>query len=352
MALFELKENGLIPVKETTFNTEGIKERIGLQKILREYLHLIVPEILVIAEEFGDFEGSQRRIDLLAIDKDANLIVVEIKRTEDGGHMELQAIRYAAMISAMTFDQIVDANTKFLHSIDKEEDAREAILSFLGWDEPDEEQFAQDVRILLISANFSKEITSAVMWLNERDIDIVCIRLKPYKLDERLLIDSQQIIPLPEMAEYQVQIREKKQKEKASRQQNRDLTKYDVTINGITKKKLHKRQAIFNIIKYLCDQDISPEAVAEAGKFTMSRFIHAEGKVESEELISLINERSLEDGREINSDRFYTSSDELIHTPDHTYALKKQWGSDTVQFMENLLRAFPDKKISYKESDF
>ena len=40
---------------------------------------------MVIGEEFGDWEDSKRRIDLLCLDKQANLVVVEIKRTEDGG---------------------------------------------------------------------------------------------------------------------------------------------------------------------------------------------------------------------------------------------------------------------------
>jgi RecB family endonuclease NucS len=44
----------------------------------------------LVAAEFGDWEDSRRRIDLLAIDKAANLVVIELKRTEDGGHMELE----------------------------------------------------------------------------------------------------------------------------------------------------------------------------------------------------------------------------------------------------------------------
>ena len=48
---------------------------------------------MVLAEEFGDWQDSRRRIDLLCLDRDAGLVVVELKRTEDGGHMELQAIR-------------------------------------------------------------------------------------------------------------------------------------------------------------------------------------------------------------------------------------------------------------------
>jgi hypothetical protein len=92
----------------------------------------------------------------------------------------------------------------------------------LDWDEPNEETFAQDVRIVLVSAEFSKEVTTSVMWLNERDLDIRCIRLRPYRLDDRVLIDVQQVIPLPEASQYQVQIREKKHEERRARVQQWD----------------------------------------------------------------------------------------------------------------------------------
>ena len=46
--------------------------------------------------------------------------------------------------------------------------------------DPKVSEFAQDVRIVLVSANFSKEITMSVLWLNERDLDIRCVRLIPY----------------------------------------------------------------------------------------------------------------------------------------------------------------------------
>ncbi len=217
MALYEVTSDNLDEIKQTTFDQAGVRERTDLQRLLRKQIDVILPDTLVIAEEFGEWEESKRRIDLLALDKDANLVVIELKRTEDGGHMELQAIRYAAMVSTMTFERAVEIYERYLAGDSDDANARTAILGFLRWEEPKEDSFAQNVRIVLASANFSKELTTAVLWLNERDLDIRCIRLTPYQDNGRVLIDVQQIIPLPEATEYQIQIREKEQKERKER---------------------------------------------------------------------------------------------------------------------------------------
>ena len=78
----------------------------GLEHVLRDHIDVLGDDLLVIAEEYGEWEDARRRIDLLALDKQRRLVVIELKRTETGGHMELQAIRYAAMVSAMTFEQV------------------------------------------------------------------------------------------------------------------------------------------------------------------------------------------------------------------------------------------------------
>jgi hypothetical protein len=208
MAIYEVKPDGIRRITETTFGAAGVRERADLQRLLRTQIDVIAPDTLVIAEEFCDWEDSRRRIDLLGLDKQANLVVVQLKRTEDGGHMELQSVRYAAMVSAMTFEKAVDVYSAYLQGIGDKRDARASILEFLDWKEPDEDAFAQDVRIVLVAAEFSKELTTAVMWLNEHDLDIRCIRVKPYKDDGRLLVDVQQLIPLPEAADYQVRIRQ------------------------------------------------------------------------------------------------------------------------------------------------
>lgn len=103
MPLFEITNSGLKRHSVAAFSELGLRERTDLQRLLRDAINILGDDLLVLSEEFGDWEDARRRIDLLALDKEGHLVVIELKRTEDGGHMDLQALRYAAMVSAMVF---------------------------------------------------------------------------------------------------------------------------------------------------------------------------------------------------------------------------------------------------------
>jgi len=218
MPVFEVAQNQLVALRPTTFAEHGFRERADLQRLLRSQIEVIAPDVLVVSEEFGEWEDSRRRIDLLGVDRKGTLVVIELKRTEDGGHMELQAIRYAAMVSQMTFEKVAEVFGRHLAAMGRNEDPRELLLDFLGWDSPNEDRFAQDVRIVLASAEFSKELTTAVLWLIEHGLDIRCVRLRPHTDGSRLFVDVQQVLPLPEASEYFVNLREKQSEERLARQ--------------------------------------------------------------------------------------------------------------------------------------
>ena len=90
MALYEMTPSAFRQIGETSFADIHVGERTDIQRLLRTQIEVLDDELYVLTEEFGDWEDSKRRIDLLAIDKQANLVVIELKRTQDGGHMELQ----------------------------------------------------------------------------------------------------------------------------------------------------------------------------------------------------------------------------------------------------------------------
>jgi hypothetical protein len=220
MTLFTINQNKLEPVFETSFAQEAILERKHLQSLLKQHIAPLGEDLMVLCDEFSNWQDSSRRIDILCITKEAQLVVVELKRTEDGGHMELQAIRYAAMVSSMTLDQAVIAHSHYLK--DDPERAKKEILEFLEFDTIDEVELSEEVKIILAASNFSDELITSVMWLNKSGLDIACIRLKPYKLDGKVLIDATQIVPLPEASNYEIKIREQsreKSKVKTARQE-------------------------------------------------------------------------------------------------------------------------------------
>ncbi|HEY5043373.1 MAG TPA: hypothetical protein VIK53_15385 [Verrucomicrobiae bacterium] len=138
MAIYKLNPDSLLQLEGTTFESAQVLERRDLQRLLRQQPKILSPdtEILIISEEFEEWEDSRRRIDLLALDKQARLVVIELKRNETGGHMELQAVRYAAMVSTLTFEKATEIYRQFLEKTGQQKDAREELLGFLEWDEP------------------------------------------------------------------------------------------------------------------------------------------------------------------------------------------------------------------------
>ncbi|MEZ8110536.1 hypothetical protein ACED56_15725 [Vibrio splendidus] len=227
MSLYNIANKNLTALTPTTFAAEGLQERQDLQEALKGCIDAIAPDCLVISEEFSDWEDSRRRIDLLAIDRNANLVVIELKRDDVGAHMELQALRYAAMISTMTFEKACDYFDQYIEKEGLDIVARQEILDFVDLDEGSLDDFGNDVRIVLASADFGKELTTSVLWLRDRGIDISCVRLAPYRYKDDVLINAEQIIPVPEVEEYQVRFREKRSEQRKAQVGTKDYSKFE-----------------------------------------------------------------------------------------------------------------------------
>lgn len=210
MALFQATADNLVALPSVRFSDLGVLEGTGIQQLLRDQPEVLEPGLFVVAEEFSNWTGGARRIDLLALDKDRRLVVIELKRDERGGEMNLQAVRHAALASNMTFDQLVEAHAAYLATRGIAADARARIVEFLEvTDVMEPELLASRPRILLVAPDFSRELTTSVLWLNSTGLDIRCVRLSPYSMDGHLLVDVSQVVPLPEAEDYLVRVREK-----------------------------------------------------------------------------------------------------------------------------------------------
>jgi hypothetical protein len=197
-------------VEAGTFTEYSIWERTHIQEWVRQAPEVLGEELLVVSIEFDRFKQSADRLDLLALDRRGNLVVVELKRDGLAGYADLQALRYAAMVSTMTIEKLLPYFVQYQRRHLGQEEANtdsswELIQEFVTEAEVFHE-LSNRPRIILCSENFSTELTTTVLWLNQTELDITCVRIVPYKVGNQIVVVPTKIIPLQEAKQYLIDI--------------------------------------------------------------------------------------------------------------------------------------------------
>ena len=223
--------NRINPVKIKTFSELGFTERKHLQEWLAYQPDALGEELLIIQKEFDGFDDTRERLDLLALDKDGNLVIIENKLDDSGRDVVWQALKYASYCASLTKGQIVEIYQQYLYryqaTIQAGEslaqagqpgDAASRLCEFLDAPDLDEVKLnlGNSQRIMLVAANFRKEVTSTALWLLGQGISVQCFKVTPYSLGDQLLINIDQIIPTPEAKELMIGISAKEAEEKTT----------------------------------------------------------------------------------------------------------------------------------------
>jgi len=205
-----------------------ILEREHLEEWAIEEPRILGEDLLVITSEYAKFEDLRERLDILALDTDGKLVVIELKRDRADRTTDLQAIKYASYCATLTAEEIQkdyrDFWNKRIDSSLSPEEVGEKFVNFLTQGVTDDVPYMDDgwanfelddkPRIMLAAGSFGPEITSPVIWLMEEyNLDITCTRIEAYKHQGRVILNSQQVIPIPEAEEYLTKRREKQEKQ-------------------------------------------------------------------------------------------------------------------------------------------
>ena len=183
---------------KSTLVEASITERYDLQEFIAnssdDFFKELGLELFLIGKEVEASSNVQDRIDLLAIDKEGECVVIELKR---GNHklQMFQAISYAGMIAQWEPDD-------FLKLLD--DDQQEALTDFL---EVDRDDINRRQRIILIAEAYDYALLIGAEWLSEQyGMDITCCRI-PMATDSttrsEYLVCSN-VYPAPELAKEAV----------------------------------------------------------------------------------------------------------------------------------------------------
>lgn len=208
---YDKGKKSLTPCRETEFRSHGLLERQDLSKWVEQYPAILGEELLVVTSEYDRFDKTNERLDLLAIDKDGNLVVIELKRDDSGKSVDLQAMKYAAYCSTLRLVDLVDIYARYQRQKGTDlslEAAQQVILDFI--DNDDFEELNDRPRIILVAREFRPEVTASVLWLRKFGIGISCVKWDPYELSEDCVVfNSSVLIPLPEAIEFIIQSEKK-----------------------------------------------------------------------------------------------------------------------------------------------
>lgn len=219
----DIQNKKMNKLKTPTFSELNLKERYDIQEWIDDNPDILGEELLIIGKEI--ILNSNIRLDLLAIDRTGSLVIIELKRDFSGNNVDWQAIKYASYCSAFKDDEIFTTYQAYLDKKYTAKDAKEEIENFINGEL---EELNKEQRIILVSREFHSDVASAVLWLNEKGLDITCIKIDPFITDNnQLIVYPTKIIPLPEAEEY-IKRKAIQKKENAIQQYSSDLISFDI----------------------------------------------------------------------------------------------------------------------------
>src|SRR5690606_20175884 len=219
--------NRINPLEVKRFSDLGFTERKHLQEWLENYPQALTQgdgdELLIIQKEFDGFDETRERLDLLALDKEGNLVIIENKLDDSGRDVVWQALKYASYCASLSTQQVVDIYQRYLNQKAMEQNgtparAEEKLIEFLEVDDLESVQLnrIRTQRLMLVAARYRKEVTSTVLWLSQFGIACQCFKVTPYQAGSELFLNVEQIIPTPESSDFMIGMVAKEAEEKSA----------------------------------------------------------------------------------------------------------------------------------------
>lgn len=228
MYRIDKQNNRIEKIRQVTFSELGFKERGNLQEWLEGNPEALGEELLIIQKEFSGFIETNERLDLLALDKKGNAVIIENKLDDTGKDVTWQALKYASYCSTLTKEQIRSIYQQYLDKKGSGEEATNKLSEFFNNAEYDELTInhRQSQRIILVAGSFRKEVTSTVLWLLNFKIKMQCFKATPFALTDQLFLTLEQIIPTKDAEDYTISMVDKAQEDLSTQEELKERHHY------------------------------------------------------------------------------------------------------------------------------
>jgi hypothetical protein len=201
----------------------GVREVQDLQNWILAKPEVLGEPLLILDDQFKDFERAKDRLDILCLDRKGHLVVVELKRTDSADYADLQSLRYAAMIRSFGLSdaaRILSESRRGKEAGLNEESAKGRIFEFIdGGEEGATPTELSEPRIIIASSGFSNQVLITADYLRAHDIDVTCVSLSAYAVGEsHFILVPDVVMPIQEIADYTYKVRKKEEARQSASQ--------------------------------------------------------------------------------------------------------------------------------------
>jgi hypothetical protein len=187
----------------------------------------------LLATEFGAWQDSKRRIDILACDADGCLVLFEVKREQRDAYAELQALRYAALLSVLPSQIIEEESFAFQKKNGRpaewgSDDWRQELADHLNLDDPGApiDFNTSRMTIVLVADDLGSELLTTVDWLSQYlrptsregdGVEIEYHQLSRFVVGGQEVLQLDKVYPLPLPEDFLIRARQKQEEQRIAK---------------------------------------------------------------------------------------------------------------------------------------
>ncbi len=175
---------------ETEFQVEH-RETI-LENWLERNPHSIIEDgnLLIIGRQVTTNVGSF--IDLLAVDKQGDVVVVELKRDRTPRDTLAQALEYASFAERLDYEQLEDIFCTYID--DESANLAQYHRDYFELMTDEAAVFNKDQRIVIVGQRVTPEIRQTSTFLRKKGVRVTCVEFTFFETEERLRLLSSDIV--------------------------------------------------------------------------------------------------------------------------------------------------------------
>jgi predicted transport protein len=162
------------------------------------------------------------RLDVLGLDRDGRLVVIELKRDAAPDTVDMQALKYAALVSRFTRDDLAKVHAQYLTKRRGEPVSKETAAAELDeWATITEESLRLP-RLILMATDFPITATATVVFLHQQlGLDVQLRKFQAYRTARETLVTVSQLYPPPDVEEFVLSPEVSEQRQERTERQRR-----------------------------------------------------------------------------------------------------------------------------------